>query len=191
MEIAFACSTCGAYLGAPDYAAGREVKCPQCGARMLAPSGRAELPDPTVVDKPTALRAEDDGAAEGRPSAADATTKFCVECGKKIRARAEICPHCGVRQPLDLRSGSPDVKQFAEKRLIAGLCGILLGSLGVHKFILGLSKQGLTMLLITIFTFGVGALVMGPIGLVEGIIYLTKSDAEFYQLYALDKKGWF
>ncbi|MBI3409655.1 MAG: TM2 domain-containing protein [Planctomycetes bacterium] len=188
MEIAFACSTCGAYLGAPDYAAGREVKCPQCGARMLAPNGK---PDPTVVDKPTALRAEHDGAPEARPSAADAPTKFCVECGKKVRVRAEICPHCGVRQPLDMRAGNPDVKQFADKRLIAGICGILLGSLGVHKFILGLSKPGLTMLLVTICTAGAGLMVMWPIGLVEGIIYLTKNDAEFYQLYAVDKKGWF
>lgn len=32
---------------------------------------------------------------------------------------------------------------------------------------------------------------MGVIGLVEGIIYLTKSDEEFLQTYMLHKKGWF
>lgn len=26
------------------------------------------------------------------------TGKFCTECGKAIHAKAEICPHCGVRQ---------------------------------------------------------------------------------------------
>ena len=32
---------------------------------------------------------------------------------------------------------------------------------------------------------------MQIIGLVEGILYLTKSDEEFYQLYAVQKKEWF
>jgi hypothetical protein len=47
------------------------------------------------------------------------------------------------------------------------------------------------MLLVTVLTCGIGGAVMGLIGLIEGIIYLTKSDEEFYQLYAVDKKGWF
>ena len=32
---------------------------------------------------------------------------------------------------------------------------------------------------------------MQVIGLAEGIIYLTKSDGEFYQTYAIQKKDWF
>ncbi len=32
---------------------------------------------------------------------------------------------------------------------------------------------------------------MGIIGLIEGIMYLTKSDDDFYQQYGVDKKGWF
>jgi hypothetical protein len=32
---------------------------------------------------------------------------------------------------------------------------------------------------------------MGLIGLIEGIMYLMKSDEEFYQLYAVQKKEWF
>jgi hypothetical protein len=32
---------------------------------------------------------------------------------------------------------------------------------------------------------------MGPIGLIEGILYLTKSDEEFYRTYVLGKKEWF
>ena len=30
----------------------------------------------------------------------DAETVFCRSCGERIRAAAEICPHCGVRQPV-------------------------------------------------------------------------------------------
>ena len=47
------------------------------------------------------------------------------------------------------------------------------------------------MILVTVATCGFGAIPMGIIGLIEGIIYLTKSDEEFYQTYAVDKKGWF
>ena len=83
------------------------------------------------------------------------------------------------------------VKEFAGKKIAAGICGILLGALGIHKFILGLTTPGLIMLLVTVLTCGIGGAVMGVIGLVEGIIYLTKSDEEFYQAYAVEKRGWF
>lgn len=83
------------------------------------------------------------------------------------------------------------VSEFASKKVAAGICGILLGSLGIHKFVLGFNNAGLIMLLVTLLTCGVGGAVMGIIGLIEGIIYLTKSDNEFYQLYAVEKKAWF
>jgi hypothetical protein len=47
------------------------------------------------------------------------------------------------------------------------------------------------MLLVTVLTCGIGSMATGIIGLIEGIIYLTKSDNEFYQTYAVEKKGWF
>ena len=76
------------------------------------------------------------------------------------------------------------------KRVIAGVLGILLSSLGIHKFILGYTKEGLIMLLVSILTCGIGASVMGVIGLIEGIIYLTKSDEEFIEIYQKNHKGW-
>ncbi len=79
----------------------------------------------------------------------------------------------------------------AEKKIAAGICGILLGSLGVHKFILGYTTEGLIMLLVSILTCGFGGIVTGIIGLVEGIIYLTKTDDEFVSMYITNKKGWF
>jgi TM2 domain-containing membrane protein YozV len=82
-------------------------------------------------------------------------------------------------------------ESFAGNKLAAGICGILLGSLGIHKFILGLTTPGIIMLLVSLLTCGIGAIPMGIIGLVEGIIYLTKSDEEFYRLYGVEKKGWF
>ena len=82
-------------------------------------------------------------------------------------------------------------ESFAGNKLAAGICGILLGSLGIHKFILGLTTPGIIMLLVSLLTCGIGAIPMGIIGLVEGIIYLTKSDEEFYRLYGVEKKEWF
>ncbi|MBT8037175.1 MAG: TM2 domain-containing protein [Verrucomicrobiae bacterium] len=79
----------------------------------------------------------------------------------------------------------------ADKKLLAGILGILIGSLGIHKFVLGYQKEGLIMLLVTVLTCGFGAMVMGVIGLIEGIMYLTKSDEEFVRLYVTNQKPWF
>jgi TM2 domain-containing membrane protein YozV len=84
-----------------------------------------------------------------------------------------------------------ELEDAKSKKLIAGICGILLGAYGVHKFILGNTSTGVIMLLVTLCTCFVGGLVMGPIGLIEGILYLTKSDEDFYQTYMVEKKAWF
>ncbi|EIA09847.1 TM2 domain-containing protein [Flavobacterium frigoris] len=74
------------------------------------------------------------------------------------------------------------------KKLAAGLLAILLGSLGIHKFLLGYTSEGIIWLVISVFTCGT---VTTLLGFIEGIIYLTKSDEEFYQTYQLNKKAWF
>jgi TM2 domain-containing membrane protein YozV len=83
----------------------------------------------------------------------------------------------------------------ADKKLLAGVLGIILGSLGIHKFVLGYTKEGIIMLVVTLVigipTCGAGVGIMGIIGLVEGIIYLTKPDEEFVATYIVGKKGWF
>lgn len=85
------------------------------------------------------------------------------------------------------------------KKVLAGILAILLGSLGVHKFILGYQKEGFILLGISIAAyvlscFAIGLLfvwIPGVIGLIEGIIYLTKSDEEFYNTYQVGRKPWF
>jgi TM2 domain-containing membrane protein YozV len=77
------------------------------------------------------------------------------------------------------------------KKTAAGICAILIGSLGVHKFILGYTNAGLITILVTVLTCGAAGVVMGIIGLVEGIIYLTMTDAQFYETYIVNKKEWF
>ncbi|MCB0919333.1 MAG: TM2 domain-containing protein, partial [Actinobacteria bacterium] len=65
--------------------------------------------------------------------------------------------------------------------------GILLGGFGIHRFYLDDAQGGILRIVITVFTCGLGSI----IGLIEGIIYLTKSDAEFVQTYLVERKEWF
>lgn len=81
----------------------------------------------------------------------------------------------------------PQPPRQDNKKVLAGIMGIIFGGLGIHKFVLGYTKEGLLQILITVVTCGVGSI----LGLIEGIIYLTKSDEEFYQTYQVNKRGWF
>ncbi len=77
------------------------------------------------------------------------------------------------------------------KKILAGILAIVLGAFGVHKFILGYNKEGIILLAATVITCGFAGMITSIVGLVEGIIYLTKTDEEFYQTYQVGKKGWF
>ena len=84
-----------------------------------------------------------------------------------------------------------------KEKIAAGLLAIFLGTLGIHKFYLGGKNQktaGIIMLVITLVGFCflfIGPIVMGNIAFIEGIIYLTKDDAEFDATYGHGDKAWF
>ena len=85
------------------------------------------------------------------------------------------------------------------KKILAGILAIFLGWAGVHKFILGYQKEGIILLVVSIIGFvlsciGIGVFLVwatGLIGLIEGIIYRTKSDEEFYNTYQAGRRPWF
>lgn len=85
------------------------------------------------------------------------------------------------------------------KRILTGVLAILLGSLGVHKFVLGYNNEGIVILVATAIGYATLCFLIGGfiltatslLGLIEGIIYLTKTDAEFYEMYQKNKKPWF
>lgn len=90
-------------------------------------------------------------------------------------------------------------KSGENKKLIAGLLALFVGYLGIHKFILGYNKEGIILLVgfvigcIT-YCFIIGIFIIMAVAIVsfiEGIIYLTKSDDDFYQTYQVGKKPWF
>ena len=66
-----------------------------------------------------------------------------------------------------------------KQKIVAGLLGVLLGGLGVHHFYLGSTMAGVIELIATFVTCGVASLV----GLIEGILILVMSDADFDARY--------
>ena len=81
-----------------------------------------------------------------------------------------------------------------KSKVVAGILGILFGGLGIHKFYLGYTKEAVIMLAIWIvgwITLGIVPLIMNIVGIIEGIMYLTKSDDDFQSIYVQGHKGWF
>jgi TM2 domain-containing membrane protein YozV len=118
---------------------------------------------------------------------------FCQRCGSPAMPGQVACVRCGAGFGGSLTGGGD------KNKVAAGVLAILLGGLGVHKFYLGYTNAGVILLAgtlggvcLTFFLLGLLFFwVPTIIGLVEGIIYLTKSDAEFNQTYVLNKREWF
>lgn len=106
-------------------------------------------------------------AADGSPKPNE---QYCSSCGEIIKKAAEICPECGVRQRPAVSSSDVD-------RTTAGIFALLLGGLGVHKFYLGQTTQGILYLCFC-WTF-----IPAIVGFIEGILYLMKTDEEFLRKY--------
>jgi TM2 domain-containing membrane protein YozV len=89
--------------------------------------------------------------------------------------------YTGAPQGFPAGPGSPWAQQdpTAKSRMAAGLLGIFLGSLGVHRFYLGYTGIGVAMLLITVLSFGLLSWVSGIWGLIEGILYLTDKTGSY------------
>jgi TM2 domain-containing membrane protein YozV len=115
----------------------------------------------------------------------------------------ETPPPAPVGSPASPPQGGTAPVPGADKKMLAGLLAIFLGAFGVHKFILGYQKEGITMAVIggvgLVGSFiplvgcitGFGIMATSIIGLIEGIIYLTKSDEEFVNTYITNQKPWF
>jgi TM2 domain-containing membrane protein YozV len=190
VSLVVRCPSCLTEASVPDELHGKAVLCPACQMRFTAPDGPPPLPkaDPKKPLLP--------------PPPAD-ERKYCTECGSAIRRKAVVCPACGVAQGAMPVSAGPTlpyqpamaVPTSGPNRIVTGVLALVLGIFGVHKFMLGYVGEGFLMLVLGIVgapcTGGVLTLVIWGISLAEGIIYLTKSDAEFHQMYVVNQKRWF
>jgi len=197
------CPQCGKALQVPEADAGRRVACPRCNQEFVARTLKlpARAPAPVKDEPPRRERPDEDADRDPprriKPDQDDddrprrdkkSGKRYCTACGAAISRRDTQCPECDARQP---EARDPALADAASKKLAAGLCAILIGGWGVHKFILGFTTAGVIMLLISFLTCGVGSIVMYVIGIIEGITYLTRSDEEFYRTYIVGKKEWF
>jgi len=91
---------------------------------------------------------------------------LCWSCGQPTNPLAEICIKCGVRLAPNY---SYVASQECKSKLAAGLLGIFLGGFGIHRFYLGYVGIGIVQIIVTLITFGFGALW----GFIEGILILA------------------
>lgn len=96
-------------------------------------------------------------------------------------------------QPVGTCSSSAAVPLDSKSRLAAALLAIFLGSLGIHKFYLGYTTSGVIMLLVSLLgaLIIIGPAIMGLIAFIEAILYLTKTDEQFYLTYVVGDRPWF
>jgi TM2 domain-containing membrane protein YozV/DNA-directed RNA polymerase subunit M/transcription elongation factor TFIIS len=198
------CPECGKALQVPAGDSGRRVACPRCNHQFVAQESRERSRDVAAAedrprresprteeeedDRPRRSKDRDEANDEGDRREPRSGKKYCAECGAEISRRDRYCPECSAQQP---ERRDPVLADASSKKMAAGLCAILIGSLGVHKFILGYTTAGVIMLLVSLLTCGIGAVVMHVISIVEGITYLTKSDEDFYRIYMQGTKEWF
>lgn len=136
-------------------------------------------------------KSEFEKAKESTNNFGDDTKKAANEFGKGAKKTANEFSK-GAKEAFSGAGGE-------NKRILSGILAIIFGSLGVHKFILGYQKEGIILLVVSIVgyatvCFGVGGIILMAtwvIGVIEGIIYLTKTDEEFYNTYQVGKKPWF
>lgn len=98
-------------------------------------------------------------------------TYKCKDCGTMFTHSAQ------PRPPVVKYIVSEGTETTGKSKIAAGLLGIFLGGLGVHKFYLGKVGMGVLYLLFC-WTF-----IPALIGFIEGIVYLCESDAEFARKY--------
>ncbi|MBU1168693.1 MAG: NINE protein [Proteobacteria bacterium] len=97
--------------------------------------------------------------------------KFCSTCGEIIKIKAEICPHCGVRQK----------GQISKAALM--LFAFFLGGIGAHKFYTGKYWQGIFYILFC------WTGIPGLIALIEFIIYAFTSRERLQEKYSANGGG--
>jgi TM2 domain-containing membrane protein YozV len=102
-----------------------------------------------------------------------------------------FCPSCGSKA-ITISETKPDTTE--KSKIVAGVFALLLGGFGAHKFYLRYKAQAIITLAVTLLgflLFGIPTIIMSIIVIIEGFIYLTKSDQEFFDTYIINKRAWF
>lgn len=109
--------------------------------------------------------------------------KYCKNCGSQLEEGSKFCSNCGsnidsTNNSSTINYDTTNVNVNSKSKIAGGLLGIFLGYLGVHNFYLGYTSKGVAQLLLTLIGWilcGIGPVVAGIWGLIEGILILTGS----------------
>ncbi len=94
---------------------------------------------------------------------------FCKNCGAPVANNAAFCQNCGAGVTTTTSVQGTPKDPNAKSKLVAGLLGIFIGSIGIHRFYLGYIGIGIAQIVVTFATCGIGSLW----GFIEGILILT------------------
>ena len=111
---------------------------------------------------------------------------YCKDCGKEIEEGKEYCADCEAIRNTTTATGAENVVNETatqttqasgeqKSKLVAGLLGILVGSLGIHNFYLGYTGKAIAQLLMSVLSCGFLAIASQIWGIIEGIMILTGS----------------
>ncbi len=186
----------------PDWVPYSTASAPPSSEAAPQPRTGAPVPPAAVASQPP---------APGQPqppynTAAYPSNQPSVQPGYAPEYGATQTPHAGPSavppqqpyygyQPPTYQQPYPQTIVSSKDHVAAGLLAIFLGWLGVHKFYLGYNTSGFIMLAVSIiggiFTISLAMWVIWIIAIIEGILYLTKSQTEFEQMYVMNKREWF
>jgi TM2 domain-containing membrane protein YozV/phage FluMu protein Com len=215
VEIA-PCPKCAMALTVTSDTLGAEVECPGCKTIFTAAKKTEATPKPSsrVVTESSTTRKKavvEDEDEDERPSRRKRRLAEEDEEDERPSKRRssrrdddeDEDDRPSRRKPRDEEDDEEDdrprkkKKKFRKsggnypgesKRVTAAILAWLVGWLGIHKFYLGYSSAGTIMLLLGIFTCGLATSI---IGVIEAIIYITKTNEEFYDTYERGTKEWF
>lgn len=104
---------------------------------------------------------------------------FCKKCGADI-GDSKFCPKCGEASNAAPERPAPVYSGKTVNKIAYGLIAIFIGDFGIHRFYAGRWLSGILYLLF-FWTF-----IPGILGLVEGIIALTRNDDGYGNIPVVD-----
>lgn len=107
----------------------------------------------------------------------DEGTKFCQNCGSNCEAVSAKAPEAPQMNATMVNNPAPTVSMNSaavpgKSRIVAGLLGLFLGSVGAHNFYLGRTGRAVAQLLITVLSCFLLSFISGIWGFIESILIL-------------------
>jgi TM2 domain-containing membrane protein YozV len=152
--------------------------CPQCGAPVAAGTLECKYCGESIK----ALNTQQSNPQQSNPQQPN-TQQSNIQ--QQPVYQQPVYPQQGYQQPYPVPPMAQPYNQYnpynngvnpswpIKSKTAAGLLGIFLGGLGIHKFYLGKTGMGILYLLFC-WTY-----IPALIGFIEGIIYLTSNDHNF------------